>query len=213
MAIYLIRHGETPGNRDRIVQLPATPLSERGLEQAERLADRLSGHPVRRILASDLARADMTAQALSRRLDLPVQPEPLLQERNFGDLRGTPYAQLEEDLFGPAFAPPGGETWEDFHERVDLAWAKIQHAAQGLEGHLAVVTHGLVLHSLVGRHLAGPGGAEGAWPCAFGNTCLTVVEPAEPATNAAGTRAWRIALLGCTEHLEGEGGNEGISGI
>jgi len=213
MAIYLIRHGETPGNRDRIVQLPATPLSERGLDQAERLAERLSGHPVRRILASDLARAEMTAQALSRKLDLPVEPEPLLQERNFGDLRGTPYDELEEDLFGPAFAPPGGETWEDFHRRVDTAWEKIQLAAGKLDGHLAVVTHGLVLHSLAGRHMDGLGGSGETAPTGFGNTCLTVVEPADPAEVGAGAMAWRIALLGCTEHLDGEGGREGISGI
>lgn len=210
MAIYLIRHGETPGNRDRVVQVPETPLSDRGLDQAERLAERLSGHPVRRILASDLARADMTAQALSRKLDLPVEPEPLLQERNFGDLRGTPYAELEEDLFGPDFAPPGGETWEDFHQRVDAAWEKIQEAALGLDGHLAVVTHGLVLHSLAVRHLNGP--TEGAArpgniaPSPIGNTSLTVAESADSV-------AWRIVLRGCTEHLDEESGSDGITGI
>ena len=42
MAILLIRHGETPGNRDRIIQFPHTPLSERGLEQAARLGQRLA---------------------------------------------------------------------------------------------------------------------------------------------------------------------------
>ena len=34
MAIILIRHGETPGNRDRIIQFPHIELSDRGLEQA-----------------------------------------------------------------------------------------------------------------------------------------------------------------------------------
>jgi len=219
MAIYLIRHGETPGNRDRVVQVPETPLSDRGLDQAERLAERLSGHPVRRILASDLVRADMTAQALARKLVLPVESESLLQERNFGDLRGTPYAELEQDLFGLDFAPPGGETWQDFHRRVDAAWEKIQEAALGLDGHLAVVTHGLVLHSLAGRHLDAPAEAAGrpgdSTPSPIGNTSLTVVEPADPAAVGSGPLAWRIVLRGCTEHLDQESGQGGedITGI
>lgn len=214
MSIYLIRHGETPGNRDRIVQVPETPLSESGLHQARRLAERLSPEPIRRILASDLARADMTARALATTVGLAVESEPLLQERNFGDLRGTPYAELEEDLFGPDFAPPGGETWEAFHHRVDAAWIRICDATDGLDGHLAVVTHGLVLHSLAERHLVLPAEADanpgGGQPRALGNTCLTIVDiPASGKANSPG----RVSLFGCTRHLDEGEGAEGISGI
>ena len=38
MSIYLIRHGQTNGNRDRILQTPDTPLSELGRQQAQQLA-------------------------------------------------------------------------------------------------------------------------------------------------------------------------------
>jgi len=214
VSIYLIRHGETPGNRDRIVQVPETPLSDRGLDQAQRLAERLRDEPIRRILASDLARADMTARALSTTLGLAVESEPLLQERNFGDLRGTPYAELEEDLFGPNFAPPGGETWEVFYQRVDAAWARIAAAADGLDGHLAVVTHGLVLHGLAERHLVLPAeaGAEssGGQPRALANTCLTIADI--PAAGEAGSPA-HVSLFGCARHLEEGDGSAGISGI
>ena len=207
MAIYLIRHGETPSNRARVVQVPETPLSERGREQAEALAARLADHPIGRLLASDLARADETAAALSRATGVPVEPEPLLQERNFGDLRGTAYADLTVDLFGPDYAPPGGESWEAFHERVDAAWSRIRTAADETEGHLAVVTHGLVLHSLSVRHLTLPAGGyetgENGPPLGFGNTALSIVEATPP---------WRATLFGCTAHLDG-GGSEGISGM
>ena len=43
MAIYLLRHGETPGNAHRVIQKPEVPLSERGLEQARRAARRRAG--------------------------------------------------------------------------------------------------------------------------------------------------------------------------
>ena len=38
-----------------------------------------------------------------------------------------------------------------FHRRVDEAWAEIEHHAGRLAGDVAVVTHGLVLRSLLER--------------------------------------------------------------
>ena len=143
MAILLIRHGETPSNAARVIQTPETPLSERGREQAERLARRLRGEGVAHILSSDLSRAVMTSEALRAATGARLELEPLLQERNFGDLRGTPYAELAQDLFGPQFDPPGGESWEVFHRRVDTAWDRVREIAAGTSGNLAVVTHGL----------------------------------------------------------------------
>jgi len=199
VAIYLIRHGETPGNRDRVVQVAQTPLSPRGLEQARRLGRRLADHPIERILASDLARADMTARCLHEATGVAVESEPLLQERNLGDLRGTPYAELDSDPFAPGYAPPGGETWEVFHLRVDAAWARVRAAAADLEGgHLAVVTHGLVLHSLAVRHLdlpaVVPRAPDDGPPLRFGNTALSIV---------ANTAPFSVELFACTGHLEG----------
>jgi probable phosphoglycerate mutase len=208
MAIYLIRHGETDSNRARIVQVPETPLSERGRDQARRVGARLAEEGIARILASDLARADETARAIAASTRLDVEPEPLLQERNFGDIRGTAYADLAENPFGPGYAPPGGETWADFHARVDAAWARIQALADELDGrHVAVVTHGLVLHSLAARYLDLPPGIERAPhdgpPFAFGNTAVSIVEAISP---------WRVSLFGCTAHL-GDEGAVGISGL
>ena len=90
----------------------------------------------RAILSSDYARAAATAEHLQpahgRR---PSATDPLLQERNFGDLRGTPYAELGFDMFAPDYAPPNGETWEVFHARVDHAWALVQETAAAAGGH------------------------------------------------------------------------------
>src|SRR5438477_5849884 len=88
-SIFLIRHGETFGNAARIVQLPDIPLSERGLAQAERLARRLAQEGVARIISSDLPRAAMTAESVRRMTGAPLMFDPLLHERNFGDIRGT----------------------------------------------------------------------------------------------------------------------------
>lgn len=191
MSIFLIRHGETLGNASRTVQLPDNPLSPRGVAQAERLARRLECLGIAAILSSDYARAATTAEQLRRATRIPVRHDPLLQERNFGDIRGTPYAELGFDMFAPDYAPLGGETWEVFHARVDRAWVLVQAAAGAAGGHLAVVTHGLVCRSLATRHLVLPEGEEA--PERWENTGLTVIDPHAP---------WRVRLLNCIAHLD-----------
>jgi probable phosphoglycerate mutase len=191
MTIFLIRHGETLGNAARIVQVPDNPLSPRGLAQAERLARRLAPEGIARIVASDLSRAAMTAEAVRRSTGAELRLEPLLQERNFGDLRGTAYADLTCDPFAPDYAPPNGETWEVFHERVDRAWTVVREIAAATPGHLAVVTHGLVCRSLAARHLQLAPGQE--VPAAWENASVTVVDASAP---------WGVRLLNCVAHLE-----------
>ncbi len=200
MTIYLIRHGETELNARRVVQVPETPLSARGIEQAGRLAARIAEAGIRAILASDYIRAAMTAERIAQVTGLPIAHEPLLRERHFGDLRGVAYDELEArgiEPFHEDYAPPAGETWDAFHARVDRAWEAVGRAAAAGEGDLAVVTHGLVCHSIVRRHLGERPDPNAA--LAFPNTSVT--EIAGP--------PWRARVVGCDAHLDeprGEGG-------
>jgi broad specificity phosphatase PhoE len=192
--ILLIRHGETAGNAARIVQKPEVPLSPRGEAQAAALARRLAREGVAQILSSDLARAVATAERLRAATGASLAFDSLLQERNFGDVRGTPYDALSFDLFAPDYAPPNGETWELFQARVDRAWERVRALAATTPGTLAVVTHGLVCRSLVSRHLAL---AEGTLvPERWGNTSVTIVDAQAP---------WRVSLLNCVAHLNEAG--------
>ena len=190
--LFLIRHGETEGNALRIVQRPDIPLSPRGVMQAERLARRLAAEGVRRIVSSDYARALTTAEHLRQTTGAPLAIEPLLRERNFGDLRGRPYSELGFDMFDPDYAPPNGESWPVFHARVDQAWARVQQLATATTGNLAVVTHGLVCRSLAARHLILADGD--LVPERWENTSLTIVDWPAP---------WRVRLLNCVAHLDG----------
>ena len=190
--LLLIRHGETGHNARRVLQPPEVPLSETGREQARRLARRLAAEGVSRIVSSDLARAAETARALGDAIGAAVHYEPLLQERSFGDLRGTAYDDLREDPFAPRYVPPGGESWEVFGARVERAWGAILRHAAEAEPVVAVVTHGLVLRGLVERHLELPEALRAGPPPAWRNTCVTV---------AAGPAPWRVELLACAAHL------------
>lgn len=193
MAIYLIRHGETEFNTARILQLPETPLNRKGLAQADRLALRLAGENISDILCSDLVRAVMTAEKIRAATAAPLRLSPLLQERSYGDLRGMAYDAAGVDIFAPGYAPPGGERWEEFHARVDVMWNLVSSAVAECEGNLAVVTHGLVCHSLASRILRLPEGEE--VPRIWSNTGLTIVDGHPP---------WTVRLLNCTRHLDAE---------
>ena len=126
MVLLMIRHGEMDGNAQRMVQVPETPLNQRGLAQAQALAGRLAERPIRRILSSDLERARMTAAPLAEALGLKPTLSPLLQERNFGDFRGQYYASIGIDIMAPGVEPPNGESWQSFYERVERAWSWVR---------------------------------------------------------------------------------------
>jgi len=205
--LLIVRHGETASNAARIVQTPGTPLNALGRAQAERLAARLLEHhrerPIGCVVASDLRRAEMTAEPVAGALGLPVQVEPLLAERNFGDLRGRAYADIGLDIMAPGYTPPGGEGWETFHARVDRAWIRIRELAERTAGDSVFVTHGLVCHSLALRHLQLAEGAEA--PTRWGNTSVTRVEGRSP---------WTATLVNCCEHLDAATANgRQMSGI
>jgi probable phosphoglycerate mutase len=193
VTLYLIRHGETEGNRLRVVQAPETPLNDRGLGQASAMARRLRDAGIGRILTSHLARARMTAEALAAETGVELEIEPLLEERNFGDLRGRPYSSFDFDPMALDYEPPGGESWEAFHLRAARAWGRVVGAvATQVGGNLAVVTHGLVCHSFALHHLLLEPPFES--PERWGNTSVTEVEHGSP---------WRVRVLNCTRHLDG----------
>lgn len=63
--LYLVRHGE---QQDAQYGVDDGPLSARGIRQATRLADRLSGVPFDEVLTSPLTRAEETARILAERM-------------------------------------------------------------------------------------------------------------------------------------------------
>ncbi len=194
MSILLVRHGETALNAARIVQHPETPLNERGLGQARRLAERLAEFPIAAIVASDYRRAHMTAEAIAGVTGLPIAIQESLRERNFGDARGVAHADLGVDLYAPDFHPRGGESWSVFHERVALAWGEVVERAGSSEGDLVVVSHALVCRSLVENHLTLGEDMDATLP-RWPNTALTVIEDRAP---------WRVSVLACGAHLDGD---------
>jgi broad specificity phosphatase PhoE len=192
MSIILVRHGETALNAARVLQPAATPLSERGRLQARAVAERVAQNraSVGAIISSDLPRAVETAEAIAAACAMEFDRSPLLQERNFGDLRGTAYDDLDFDPLVMQEAPPGGESVAAFVERVAAALALLCERREALRGDLVVVSHGLVIKTIIERHLALMPGA--SMPASISNTALTIFAPQAP---------YQVSVLNCAAHL------------
>jgi broad specificity phosphatase PhoE len=204
MAVILVRHGETELNAARVMQPAATPLSARGRGQARLLADRLAAQRgVAAILSSDLPRAWLTAEAIADALALPIQASALLQERNFGALRGRPYDTLGFDPLVMDAAPPGGESAPAFAQRVRAAFDEMLQLHAGLAGDLVVVTHGLLIRTLLSGPLQLHASALGDLHLA--NTSVSVFDAMPPHA---------LQLLNCTRHLDATASDDvrGLSG-
>jgi len=201
MSLLLVRHGETALNAARVLQPADTPLSARGIAQADALARRLgtgmAGSRAAAIVSSDLPRALRTAQAIAAATGLSVSTTPLLHERNFGDLRGRPYDSLAVNPLTNREAPPGGESADEFEHRVGLAFAHIVRLRGELAGDLIVVSHGLVIGQMLARHASLPAGSLA--PAHLGNTSLSIVGAVAPHL---------ATLLNCTRHLDGVIGDD-----
>ncbi|RBP48860.1 histidine phosphatase family protein [Arenicella xantha] len=190
MKLYIARHGQTFDNAARILQQPNSPLSELGQTQARLLAERLREVPISHILCSDYLRTVQTAEPIANATGANLTLTPLLRERNFGELRGRSYDELELDPFSPSYEPPEGESWEHFFARVALAWQSVTEHANQTDGALLVMTHGFVCRALCQNHLNIPPTL--ASNADVQNTSLTIVEGRQP---------WQVSTLNCANHL------------
>lgn len=77
MNVYIIRHGETESNKNKVHQYPDTPLSLLGKQQAEEIAEKLLSANITKIYSSDLIRATDTAKIISEKIktNLSLMPE------------------------------------------------------------------------------------------------------------------------------------------
>jgi broad specificity phosphatase PhoE len=198
--ILLIRHAQTDWNvAGRWQGHTDIPLNDTGRTQAEALARRLAGWPIRGVYSSDLQRAAATADALATALGLTTIYDQKWRERSGGAFEGLTGEEIAAhhpaewgELRRGLLNPPGGESQAMLRERVTAAFEHLVHQHRGEMA--AVVSHGGTLHALIAHLLALPVQEEGRFSLR-GNTGLSIVE-----VNAHGPR---IVLLNDTGHLEG----------
>ena len=133
---YFLRHGETAQNRARICQGQTdVPLNAAGMAQARQAAPVVADLPVRRIIASDLQRVQMTIAPVLEQRSWPQTRNVALRERHFGPRQGKPIRDDHWDALDE-----GVETIDAFVDRVCCCLAAELH-----EDHVLVAAHGGVL--------------------------------------------------------------------
>jgi probable phosphoglycerate mutase len=123
--LYFVRHGVTEPNFRgfRCGGDLDLPLMDIGCDQAYLLAKQIEKMNLRIgvIVTGSLIRTRQTASIISGVLaNVPVEIEPLLNERRLGQWNNRPIAETEE-LLAAKVTPPGGEPEDEFQRRVAMA--------------------------------------------------------------------------------------------
>lgn len=141
MRLYLIRHGESLANKDKIVQGQLdSPLSNLGLKQARLVGSRFKDYSFCTIYSSDLSRAKVTAEHINQHHKHQIIEDRRLREVSRGDLSGIPFSKIDwtpfnADFYG--FRPKNGENIYDQIKRIENFYNSLP-----LYKNVLVVSHG-----------------------------------------------------------------------
>ena len=162
--VFLMRHGEVAnGGEKRYNGHIDVDITEAGLSQMHRLAERLDGKAVAAVYSSDLKRSVKGAEIIARRLGLAVTSLRELRERSVGAWEGLTAEEIKErfpeqfrlwraDLLN--YRPPKGECLLDVQDRVLPPYHAIIAAHPGQE--IALLLHGGVNRVLLADALGLP---------------------------------------------------------
>ncbi|MDQ0861114.1 histidine phosphatase family protein [Bacillus sp. V2I10] len=187
--IGIIRHGRTAWNVERRAQGSSDiPLDENGMEEAVKLAERLSSEDWNLIYASPLTRAKQTAEYIAAKLgNLPIQFDARLKEVDGGQIEGTTEAERIKKW---------GADWRELDlgiEKTDAVIKRGQLFFEELikrhpEKNILIVSHGMFISHFLRQvvpHLE--------MKDALRNTSISTIVKVE--------KGWDCDLYNCTRHL------------
>lgn len=177
MKIYIIRHGETDLNKQRLLQgRYNSQLNEQGRQQARDCAAWLKAHGISfdRVYASPLDRAMETAQLVTGAAREDIVPDERIVEIAFGPYEMQSYETIDNTMMAyfrdPVHtpAPAGMETIEELVARVNSFMEDLKAVADdpALDS-IAIVTHGVSIRTIM-AYLKGQSFEEG-WNLMVGN--------------------------------------------
>ncbi len=199
--VVAVRHGETAWNVDARIQGHLDiGLNATGRWQAQRAAQALVDEGIDVVYASDLLRAADTGRAIAQACAATFRTDPALRERAFGRFEGQTFQDIaaawpdDSERWrrrDPAFAPPGGESLQQFFARCVGAASRLAAAHPGQC--IALVAHGGVMDCLYRAATRVDLQAPRSW--ALGNAAVNrLLHSAEGFT---------LVGWGDTRHLEG----------
>ncbi len=209
--LILVRHGRTALTESRKISggTGENPdLSPLGQQDARQVAEELSlvgssgnfgflAKPAA-IIHSPVARALQTAQAIGKRLSLPLVADADLSEIGFGDWDGLTneevFTGFEEqyNAWRGSFevAPPNGESLKDFDARIRRSFNQILETYEGQT--VVVVAHVMPIRALL--RIANDSSVAGFWRPNIGPASISIVR-------YFGNEAAEVICMNSTAHL------------
>jgi probable phosphomutase (TIGR03848 family) len=158
--LLLIRHGENDwvGSNRLAGRTPGVHLNDKGVQQAQALADLLSEQPIQAVFSSPLDRCMETATPLAQRLGLPVMSEEGVIEVDYGEWRGQNLKDLVKEPawkmvqhYPSSFRFPNGETLQEVQHRAVATLNQIHQTYANQT--VAIFSHGDVIRTTLAYYL------------------------------------------------------------
>ncbi len=124
MLIYLTRHGKTDLNKEeRVSGTNTAQLIEEGIEQANKISEKLKDKKIEKIFSSPFDRAFLTAKIIGEKQNLQVERNEFLKEFDFGNMEGNKMEgetmeNLKKRRVDLKFKFPEGDSYLDVVERT-----------------------------------------------------------------------------------------------
>ena len=182
--IYFVRHGETvltPTRKFSGTGALDPELMQDGLDQAELVAEEAVKLGAEVLIASPLNRTRQTAEAIARTTGLEIIFDEAWFELSFGSWDGKSIEEVKEEepdayqawLNSTAYAPGGGESWDQATVRIEEALEKLVAEYPGKK--IIVVTHNGVIKTAVRLAIGAPAEAVfhvDAAPCSISSISI-----------------------------------------
>ena len=160
--VYFVRHGESEGNAGNIRGHASHPLTEKGHQQSQLIAERCSKLPIEYIISSTMVRARETGDTIAEKLGItPEYSDLFIEAQAPSEFRGKPredpelllaQQQINENFGVPGWHFSDEENFEDLKERAHKALERIVEVGKD---HILVLTHGWFMRMVIAYALFG----------------------------------------------------------
>ena len=139
-SIIFLRHGQAKNNLERILtgRTPGIPLTEEGINQAEKAAQFLEHMNISAIYSSPIERARHTAEIVGKHNSLDVIIDDRLIELDMGKFTGVPYDEI--------FNSHGNVFMKFYNGELEIAHNGVETFSEVKKRILGIVDHVIENH-------------------------------------------------------------------
>ncbi len=139
-SVIFLRHGQAKNNIERILtgRTPNIPLTEKGIDQAEKTAKFLEQMNISAIYSSPIERAKHTAEIVAKHNSLDVITDDRLIELDMGKFTGVPYDDI--------FTSHGNVFMKFYNGELEIAHNGVETFSEVKKRVLSIVDHVIEKH-------------------------------------------------------------------